>query len=1314
MRIRGAKTELEDAGLEIDGMVSSTSELRDEIKSLTGGFDIMIDDNTFKSTYDIILGISKVYDKLSDTSQANMLEMLAGKRQGNSLAAALGNAEDLVNVLETSQKSAGSALREQEAYTEGIQYSIDRLQTSFQELSTTTLDSSTVKTFVDLANSAVNATTAVGGLIPVVGALSIGFGAYKLLLPILVQEMSALAVAEGFAESTTMSMIVKQHGLNGAFVLGSVAVKSFISSMLPIIGISAVIGGLVILYDHLNTSLKEQQEISQTLQSEYDSLQTELSNINTELENTAKRIDELNDKDNLTFVEQQELENLKQTNTYLESQNRLLEKQSDIKQRELADSIAQEFNKDLNKNGEFRSLNKTTGSWNSAGLYEDVSTEISEADYLNEVIDAYNKLSKIDKSVISDEDQKKLEEYAKTLSEAGVKYGDYADRYKIDDSVSQSWRDMVELIDKTLNPTEYNQTKFDELFNSDSFADAKKEIEDLAKVRKLTPDVISSNEKYKELLAATGMTAEQVVEHIKAITLETKNSSNASENAEQNMLSLSKALSTMSESSQLISSVKDEIKELGYISTNSLQNIADKYPELESAIAKYNAGLASTEDVLNELSKVYETDYENYRNAVISKIGESNKFYNSFVETLPQWLKDLANSYGIDFNNYKNLNESKLALDKEFASKRALLLNAQNFNSNIDDTYGLFGFDSLTNGTNDKLVNQLEKETKEIGKIIDSVDTSLDVSLNLKGYTPSGKDKEKDKTDEHLDAFNKELQELQHRREMDIIDESVYYNELEALNIEYFKNRKKYQEQYWQYEEEVYKGQNQLAEDAIKDGFDKVNDSISEYDKTMSEIDHYSSLVDEGSVEQLALLKSGYTVASDKAKELNTEISKLNEQYSKGEIPQDLYNEQLENLTDQLFDASSAMLKYTNSIKDYYDNVLDKAKTSYEDEIDKLENAYQDTLDLLDEQLNKRKEIIDAQKEELRVAQQKRQYEKEIAEQTDNISDIEARIAEVNKAALSGDRNAQAEKEKLEEELHEAKTKLDDIQYENQIDSAEKALDESYTEYEKMMQNQKNIAKSNLDFEMSQTKSIYDEKVRMIDSLYEGERLLIEQSASMTVEEFKKAYETISQLASNNGLTLSSNFTDAFASNNSISSILSNANGKGLGTSDLNKYVMNKGYGVLSYQNMVDLANALGLSGFTVDKVKSEKEQKKILEALKDAGFSTGGEVIAKPNRLIRLLTGGDDALAAVSDGEQIFTKKGSNTLESLLNTVAPKLDSLFKFNTPTVSNLVTNNSSPITLSISVIGDPNPKVVGQIKSTGNDLLNQLSNIIRQK
>jgi len=78
MRIRSAKVDLEEAGLDTEGMVESTSQLRDIIQSTTG-FDIMVDEKTFKSTKDIIIGIGKEWKNLDDITQASLLEKLAGR-----------------------------------------------------------------------------------------------------------------------------------------------------------------------------------------------------------------------------------------------------------------------------------------------------------------------------------------------------------------------------------------------------------------------------------------------------------------------------------------------------------------------------------------------------------------------------------------------------------------------------------------------------------------------------------------------------------------------------------------------------------------------------------------------------------------------------------------------------------------------------------------------------------------------------------------------------------------------------------------------------------------------------------------------------------------------------------------------------------------------------------------------------------------------------------------------------------------------------------------------------------------------------------
>ena len=90
MRLRGSKTDLEAAGLDTDGMATSVSKLRDEIQSLSG-VDIMENEDTYKSSYDILMGIGEVWDSLSDINQANITELLFGKRQAKNIGVPFGN-----------------------------------------------------------------------------------------------------------------------------------------------------------------------------------------------------------------------------------------------------------------------------------------------------------------------------------------------------------------------------------------------------------------------------------------------------------------------------------------------------------------------------------------------------------------------------------------------------------------------------------------------------------------------------------------------------------------------------------------------------------------------------------------------------------------------------------------------------------------------------------------------------------------------------------------------------------------------------------------------------------------------------------------------------------------------------------------------------------------------------------------------------------------------------------------------------------------------------------------------------------------------
>lgn len=108
MYLRAAKTDLENMGESSEGCANSVSELRSELKQLTG-VDIMKDaaGTQFKSTYDILKEISEVWGSLTDVTRANVTEMLGGKRNANAVAAVLSQFEIAEKSMKDAANSAG-------------------------------------------------------------------------------------------------------------------------------------------------------------------------------------------------------------------------------------------------------------------------------------------------------------------------------------------------------------------------------------------------------------------------------------------------------------------------------------------------------------------------------------------------------------------------------------------------------------------------------------------------------------------------------------------------------------------------------------------------------------------------------------------------------------------------------------------------------------------------------------------------------------------------------------------------------------------------------------------------------------------------------------------------------------------------------------------------------------------------------------------------------------------------------------------------------------------------------------------------------
>ena len=80
LRLRGAKVELEESGLETENMAESTSQLQGKLLALTHGkVDIMKDAETFKNTTQILREMSEAWEDMTDIERASALELMGGR-----------------------------------------------------------------------------------------------------------------------------------------------------------------------------------------------------------------------------------------------------------------------------------------------------------------------------------------------------------------------------------------------------------------------------------------------------------------------------------------------------------------------------------------------------------------------------------------------------------------------------------------------------------------------------------------------------------------------------------------------------------------------------------------------------------------------------------------------------------------------------------------------------------------------------------------------------------------------------------------------------------------------------------------------------------------------------------------------------------------------------------------------------------------------------------------------------------------------------------------------------------------------------------
>ena len=284
LRLRGTSVEvLEEMGEETDGVVSSVSKMQEKIRALTG-VDIIDMNGAYKDTYTILFEIGKVWEKMSDIDQAALLELMAGKNRANTLAAILGNMEDLEGAYDVALNSNGSALKENEAYLNSIQGKIDILTNSVQTMWYNALNSDAIKFLLDVANALVKVVDK-AGLLKSVFAILVGYFSFD------AEKGNGLGMLNKIFPTLGNNIT----SLVGKLGLGKKAAALFGSALSSLagFGISLAIQALWELGDALIVTKKEIREAAKEAEDAIDSISSEFKSKSKTVSEISGRFAEL-------------------------------------------------------------------------------------------------------------------------------------------------------------------------------------------------------------------------------------------------------------------------------------------------------------------------------------------------------------------------------------------------------------------------------------------------------------------------------------------------------------------------------------------------------------------------------------------------------------------------------------------------------------------------------------------------------------------------------------------------------------------------------------------------------------------------------------------------------------------------------------------------------------------------------------------------------------------------------------------------------------------------------------------------------------
>lgn len=636
--------------------ITTMSEAEDILNSVGISIKNLAGDN--REVSDILKDLRGKWDTLSNSQQQNIAVTLAGRDQLTRFIALMRSADVAMNATKTSINSHGSALKENEKYLQSMGAQLNKLKSSFTEMSVVVGENglgqvfmALVKTLTFMANGFSAFTESTKGLniiLPIVG-LSI-FGVVK--------AFNALKVA---ATGAKLSL--------GWIGLGVIALEGLTTAAF---GASKAYGDTIDTFIESSNNFSQSADRLEQLAQKYEELkpqavdnseaQKELTKVLDEINRIAPNVIENTDKygNSLTvnkdkvdeFAEslrKMSDEQLKSATAQLNidfSQAKTELDSLKIKQNEAKDEVSDFYNTML----DYQKKYKVNSLVEAAKEYRKRQSKLS-GEALREAANEYGKYHQI-MTIHS----KKMKDYSSILdkvNDAQAEVDGLENRRKQIEFLTSGHQKLAKTIEEA----------FDNKLTTEIYGDFdENQLKSLIEFGNQIKNNKDNIQQYIPILEKSKLTKEQINEVLKALSINLQNNGEAwEENGEQADL-LAKKYDNAISNIESLNGIINELNDSHSISSKTIGTIMEKYEHLLPYI---NDEVALRQKVQEEITK----EEKVAKQAMLGKLQANEGFYKAALQTNDKQVQAFYDNYGIDLKAYKSLGKAKIAVEKEVLGK---------------------------------------------------------------------------------------------------------------------------------------------------------------------------------------------------------------------------------------------------------------------------------------------------------------------------------------------------------------------------------------------------------------------------------------------------------------------------------------------------------------------------------------------------------------------------------------------------------------------------------------------------------------------